>query len=251
MTTVDRYEPGLPSWVDLVTSDPEGARLFYGELLGWTFDIGRPDTGQYTYCLAGGRRAAGMVGQAVETMAPAWTTYLATDDVDATAALIPQAGGTVRMGPADAGPAGRVVIGVDPAGATIGAWQGLEHASAEVTDAPGAVVWSELLSQDVDAATPFYAQVFGHRWQDSAMPGWSRYLTFSVGEQLAGGATTADGEIAGWMPYFAVADLDHAIDAIPRLGGAVLTAPAGSPFGRWARVRDPQGGVLQLLESTG
>lgn len=142
MATVDRYEPGQPAWVDLVTSDPE--------------------TGRYTYCLANDLRAAGMVGLSVETMPPAWTTYLASDDVDA---------------------------------------------------------WTELLSEDLDAVTPLYTQVFTHRWRASEMPGWSRYATFSVGEQLA--------------------------------GGAVLTAPADSPFGRWARVRDPQGATFAILAPAG
>ena len=30
------YEPGTPSWVDLTTPDPAGAKIFYGELFGWT-----------------------------------------------------------------------------------------------------------------------------------------------------------------------------------------------------------------------
>ena len=251
MATVDHYEPGLPAWVDLVTSDPDEARPFYAALFGWDFDIGGPETGGYIYCLADGLRAAGMVGQSVETMPPAWTTYLATDDVDVSAALMIRAGGTVSLGPADAGPAGRVVVGIDPAGAAIGAWQGGEHPGAAVTDAPGAVVWTELLSEDLDAVTPFYTQVFGHRWQDSAMPGWSRYATFSVGEQLAGGATPATGGATGWLPYFAVADVAAAIESVERLGGAVLTPPADSPFGRWARVRDPQGAAFCLLEQAG
>ena len=244
----DTFAPGTPAWVDLVTSDPDGARVFYGGLFGWEFDIGGAETGRYTYCLAEGRRAAGMVGQPVGTMPPAWTTYLATDDADATARRVPDAGGTIVMGPVEAGPAGRVVIATDPAGATIGAWQGREHPGAEVTDAPGAVAWTELLSSDLDGVTPFYSDVFGVRWARSDMPGWSRYATFSVGEQLAGGATVADGDATGWLPYFAVADAEEAVGTIDALGGAVVTTPAASPFGRWVRARDPQGALFQILE---
>ena len=29
------YEPGTFCWVDLATTDPEGAKTFYGELFGW------------------------------------------------------------------------------------------------------------------------------------------------------------------------------------------------------------------------
>ncbi|HYT25105.1 MAG TPA: VOC family protein, partial [Actinomycetota bacterium] len=45
MAEVKSYAPGTPSWVDLMTSDPEGARAFYGELFGWEFEIGGPETG--------------------------------------------------------------------------------------------------------------------------------------------------------------------------------------------------------------
>ncbi|HZF57385.1 MAG TPA: hypothetical protein VEZ19_02790, partial [Rubrobacter sp.] len=31
----ERYEPGTFSWVDLVTTNPAGAKDFYCELFGW------------------------------------------------------------------------------------------------------------------------------------------------------------------------------------------------------------------------
>ena len=31
----DRYEPGTFCWVDLATTDPEGAKAFYSALFGW------------------------------------------------------------------------------------------------------------------------------------------------------------------------------------------------------------------------
>ncbi len=43
------YAPGVPSWVDLATTDPAAARDFYGQLFGWEFDVS-PDEqlGHYT-----------------------------------------------------------------------------------------------------------------------------------------------------------------------------------------------------------
>ena len=250
----DGFAPGLPAWVDLVTRDPAGARAFYGALLGWEFDIGGPEAGYYTYCTVAGARAAGMVGQQVETMPTSWTTYFATDDVDATARLMTQAGCTLLLGPADAGPAGRVVVGVDPAGSPAGGWQAGEHAGAQTQDAPGAVVWTELVSTDLDAVAPFYTRVFGHQWQEAeAGDSWDRYLSFLVDGNLAGGATEPDAQWPadvqpGWQPYFGVTDIDATVATAAELGGAVLGAPAASPYGRWARLRDPQGGVFQVLE---
>jgi predicted enzyme related to lactoylglutathione lyase len=33
----ESYEPGTFCWVDLTTTDAEGAKAFYGELFGWEF----------------------------------------------------------------------------------------------------------------------------------------------------------------------------------------------------------------------
>ena len=33
-----RYEPGTFSWVELFTTDTEGAKRFYHELFGWQTD---------------------------------------------------------------------------------------------------------------------------------------------------------------------------------------------------------------------
>ena len=253
----EAFAPGLPAWVDLVTRDPAGARSFYGALMGWTFDIGGPETGSYTYCTVDGARAAGMVGRQVETMPTSWTTYFATDDVDATADAMTAAGGTTLLGPADASPSGRVVVGVDPGGAPAGGWQAGDHAGAQTQDVPGAVVWTELVSGDLDGVLPYYTQVFGHQWQESeAGESWPRYLSFQVDGNLAGGATEADAQWPadaqpGWLPYFGVVDVEDAVAAAAGLGGVVLAGPAASPYGRWARLRDPQGAIFQLLELPG
>ena len=43
-TTNDKSMPltGAVTWFEVGTPDPEGARRFYGELLGWTFDVQGP-----------------------------------------------------------------------------------------------------------------------------------------------------------------------------------------------------------------
>jgi predicted enzyme related to lactoylglutathione lyase len=45
MSERDGYAPGVPSWIDLTTSDPEAAKAFYAELLGWDLDANGPETG--------------------------------------------------------------------------------------------------------------------------------------------------------------------------------------------------------------
>ena len=41
------YEPGTPSWVDLSTTDLDGALRFYGELFGWEFEDMGEEAGHY------------------------------------------------------------------------------------------------------------------------------------------------------------------------------------------------------------
>lgn len=35
MAEFTSYEPGTPSWIDLATTDLEGAKVFYAGLFGW------------------------------------------------------------------------------------------------------------------------------------------------------------------------------------------------------------------------
>ena len=45
----ERYGPGTFSWVDLSTSDAEGAKVFYGELFSWELEDNEiPGGGVYT-----------------------------------------------------------------------------------------------------------------------------------------------------------------------------------------------------------
>ena len=33
-----QYAPGTPSWIDLQTTDQDGAKKFYGAMFGWDYD---------------------------------------------------------------------------------------------------------------------------------------------------------------------------------------------------------------------
>ena len=56
------YESGIPSWVDLSTSDPAGAKAFYGAIFGWdAVDAGPPEeTGGYGFFQLRGKQIAGV-----------------------------------------------------------------------------------------------------------------------------------------------------------------------------------------------
>src|SRR5262245_15815094 len=129
MTTVERHPPGTISWFDLMTPDPERARIFYAGLFGWDYQIGPAETGRYTMCLLGGRPAAGL-GQMPPgaSFPPAWNVYFAVDEADTFAARIKAEAGQVPMGPMDVMEEGRLAFCLDPTGAAFGIWQPRRHA---------------------------------------------------------------------------------------------------------------------------
>ena len=57
-----RWSPGMFVWRELMTSDMDGARRFYGELFGWTWKAEDTGTG-HAYWLAShaGRQLCGMM----------------------------------------------------------------------------------------------------------------------------------------------------------------------------------------------
>ncbi len=92
------WPEGTPCWVDLGVADIKKAITFYSAQFGWDIEEGGPEVGGYSLATIGGRNVAGigpkMGGEQQPTM---WTTYLAVDDADATAAKIKGAGGQVVM----------------------------------------------------------------------------------------------------------------------------------------------------------
>src|SRR5215210_1313781 len=103
MAEFTSYAHGTPCWVDVTSSDLSATNAFYSGLFGWEADDQGPEAGGYTmYTLRGKRVAAGSPpAPGAEGVPPHWTTYLASDDVDDSAARIRDAGGTVLMEPFD------------------------------------------------------------------------------------------------------------------------------------------------------
>jgi predicted enzyme related to lactoylglutathione lyase len=255
MTTHDKYGQGTPCWADLQTTDQEGAKAFYGGLFGWSFDDQpTPQGATYSMGRIDGRSVAAIAPQTAEMAAqgvpPTWNVYLAVDDVDATTAAVAAAGGTVAMEPFDVMDAGRMSFVADPSGAFVGLWQAGRHIGSELTNVPGAITWNELITTDAGAALPFYDTVLGLRSETVPFgPGFS-YTMFVVDGRQVGGSTPpqAEGVPNHWNVWFATADADATAARATELGGTVLVAPMDMPVGRMCVIRDPQGGVINVMQ---
>lgn len=248
--------PGAPAWVDLVTTDLAGAARFYAPLFGWAVagaDPQPPADGHLVFHQQG-RPVAGAGLGAGPQRPPAWTPYLATDDVDGVAQRVTAAGGRVLAGPSDVTGSRRTALCADPAGASFGVWQSLGLSGADVFDVPGSLTWAELTTREWDRAKEFYRAVFGWTADDQPM-GETTYTTWQLDGSPVAGMMPMIGQDWGdlpshWMVYFAVTDADTVAAEALRLGGALAVQPTDLPRGRFAVLTDPQGAFFSILGTT-
>ena len=115
---------------EIIGTNPERLRRYYGELFGWTFDTSGPvapavsETGGYGFTNAGRTPdAAGIPGGVGggPDFAPQVVFYVGVSDVEAALHKAESLGGTRRMGP-ERSPGTDLVVGhfTDPEGNLIG-----------------------------------------------------------------------------------------------------------------------------------
>jgi predicted enzyme related to lactoylglutathione lyase len=253
MPEFTEYAPGTPCWVDVTSPELERSLAFYTELFGWTADQDpRPEAGGYTMLSKDGKLVAAASPPQQDGMPSFWTTYLASDDVDDTAARIQEAGGSLLMEPFDVFEAGRMVVAQDPTGAVFGVWQAGEHHGSQLGNEPGSFTWNECQTTDPVAAAEFYRSVFGYEVDEWDLGQGEPYRVLKVGEKGVAGMSTIGPEMEGtppnWATVFSVADTDASVEKAQELGAAVLVPPTDLPdIGRFAVLRDPVGAVFQVL----
>jgi predicted enzyme related to lactoylglutathione lyase len=113
---------------------------------------------------------------------------------------------------------------------------------------PGAFVWRELMTGDVEAASRFYGSVLGWTFEDATTPAGPYRLAYSAeGTQIAGMMTAMQGAPTAWTPYLSVADVDAAAEGAKAAGGQVVWGPHDIPgVGRVVWVVDPLGATVAL-----
>jgi predicted enzyme related to lactoylglutathione lyase len=245
------YAPGTPCWIDLGTPDQDAAAAFYGALFGWSVveDENAEQTGGYRVATLDDKAVGGVMKLMQEGQPPAWMTYIAVEDADATAAKAREAGGTVHAEPMSVLDYGRMAVIADPAGAVFGIWQAGKNIGAGVVGEPGAMAWNELNAHDPEAAKAFYGEVFGWSFEEREYERGA-YTIISLDGEGIGGITdrVPPGAPAHWLVYFAVEDADATLAKARERGGDV---PAG-PFdigevGRIAVVEDPWGATFAVI----
>jgi predicted enzyme related to lactoylglutathione lyase len=120
-------EPGTYCWSELITTDLEASKAFYGAVFGWGAEEQGPPGGPpvYTEWKLGGKSMGGMMLKSPEMpaeMPPSWGVYFAVADTDATVAKAQELGASVFMGPTDIEP-GRFAVLADNVGAVFNVLQ--------------------------------------------------------------------------------------------------------------------------------
>ncbi|BAS07339.1 27 kDa antigen Cfp30B [Arthrobacter sp. Hiyo4] len=114
------------------------------QLFGWDYETGDEEKyGGYTTARRNGRTVAGLM-QKDEDQAgttDVWSTYLRSDDAEATASAVAANGGQVFMPPMDVPEQGHMAIFGDAAGAAICVWQPREMKGYGLVAEPGAAAW--------------------------------------------------------------------------------------------------------------
>lgn len=244
-------------WYDVMTTDVEAGKAFYRKVMGWQAkDSGLADR-SYTILAVGDVAVGGLMPLPDDARArgvpPCWTGYIGVDDVDACAARVREAGGTIAHPPQDIPSVGRYAVIADPQGAVVVLFQGMGKPpdAADTSSAPGHVGWHELHAVDGATAFDFYARLFGWTKADAIdMGAMGIYQLFATGGAPVGGMMTKTPETPQpfWLYYFNVEAIDAAIARVEEGGGTLVNGPHEVPGGSFiAQCLDPQRAMFAMV----
>ncbi|RZB19028.1 VOC family protein [Streptomyces sp. F001] len=247
---------GMPCWADAMFTDVEGAKTFYGEVLGWTFGEASSEYGNYTQAYVNGKAVAAVVppmpGQEEQ---PQWCLYFASPDAAATAGRIRDNGGELVMDPMQVGDFGTMCLARDPGGVVFGVWQAGSHEGFEAPmEQPGAFCWAEVFTRDPEKSDAFFPAVFPYTAQQMDDNGIDFRIFNLSGNPVLGRMKMTEDFPPDVPPYinlyFSVTHCDDAVATATKLGGILRFGPMDSPFGRFAALSDPQGASFSVIDTT-
>ena len=240
------YAPGTPSWIDLQTSDQAGAKAFYSALFGWEYDdqpVGQDEAGNeafYSMATKNGKHVAAIAPLPMPGVPPHWNVYVTVADVDATAAQVPAAGGTVMMPPFDVMDAGRMCGGRRPDRRDVVHLAGEEPHRCESRERARHVVVGRADDARRSRGDRVLLEALRLGGRAVDIPGME-YTELKLGDRGIGGAMKPpmEGMPPVWGVYFAVDDADKTAEIAKANGGTVMQEPMDIPPGRMARDRRP------------
>lgn len=256
MVQIDSFPHGSFSWIELSTTDTEGAKAFYSALFGWNPEDQPVPGGVYTMCKKGDAYVAAIQSLQEEMASrghpPFWMSYVTVDSVDKAAAKVEELGGKVLAPPFDVMDIGRMAVVQDPTKASLALWEAKGQQGTAVVREPGTLSWNELSTSDANASKAFYTSLFGWTAETSDMGGRD-YTVFQSGDDQVAGMMEITPDMGpmppSWGVYFDVEDPDETAGRVKDLGGNVFVPPTDFPGGRFALVTDPQGAAFGVVKT--
>ncbi len=235
-------------WYDLLAHDVEGAKRFYGELFGWTFDVDPEGDSLYTVILRDGRAIAG-IAQVEQPELSQWLSWLSVEDVDRAVQYFREHGSEVHRDARDLPERGRYAIVSDPQGAPLVL---VRSSTGDPPDAEPVVngwLWTELWTHDTEGAMAFYERLLGYRREAVDAGLETEYHVMWTGDRPRAGVgrLRLEGVEPNWLPYIRVSDPAAIVARVEALGGRVVLAPSDDRRGgSLAVILDPTGGAVAL-----
>jgi uncharacterized protein len=241
-------------WYELMTTDVEAAKAFYGKVVGW--GTREAPGSPYTLFTVGRATTGGLINLPLDAKKlgarPQWIGYISVDDVNGAVKRVKELGGTIHIPPTDVPDVSRFSVVADPQMATfiLVKWSDPGRQPPIDPSALGHVGWQELFATDWKRAFAFYREIFGWQKVVADVGPTGTYQQFSAAGQVVGGMFNkpAAAPVAFWLYYFNVADVGAAAERVRAEHGKILEGPTDIPGGgRVARCVDPQGAVFALI----
>ena len=247
-------------WYDVMTSDTKAGTAFYKDVIGWDArEYPMANSGTYTVFSKGPAAVAGLMAVTDEMRAegvrPCWSGYIGSDNVDADAARVVAAGGSLKRAPEDIPNVGRFAVAADPGGAVFLLFKPstTEQPKPVAPMTPGHIGWHELYAGDLDREFAFYSKLFS--WtKDRAvdMGPMGTYQTFATGGEPCGGMmkSCVQMPMPMWNYYISVDSVAAAAERARARGAQILNGPMEVPGGAWiVQALDPQGAAFAMVSA--
>ncbi len=247
--------PGRFVWCDLMATDPEAARRFYGALFPvWQLGArGEPEAGFQRIALSGRTIGSFVDLDPAYGLPSHWVPYLTVRSVDEACARAKELGGTVHSAPMEMAGLGRFAVLADPQGAVFSPIEPAEELPEHNGPMPaGAFCWLELLTTDAASAGGVLREGAGlvaRRGPDGrrALP---PLPPRRARRRRHGADARGAPDKPGWLAYVYTSDMDASVARVTELGGHLWRPVSHVPgVGQFAVAADPNGAKVALFRS--
>ena len=246
-------QPPVFVWHDLVTPDTAAAKKFYSEVFGWTSRTGSDGSIAMDSL---GKPVAAIYDSRATADRPAaraqWISAISSQDSKLLESEMKALGGSVMIAAKYLKGKGTQAVYRDPQGAVFSVLKPDKPYSAKDPVKDGEFFWQDLFVKNPEAASEFYAKLFGYETHLQDFEGLSRVVLSSADYSQAGIDKLPEGaQRSGWLPYVLVDDVPGTIRKVIANGGKSLTVSEGSLLSeKMAVIADPSGAIIGLINWT-